>query len=54
VEIRLDILQERDGPMLQHGLQGFHDRVIAAPRSANLRPDAEYLAERYEIFRKAS
>ena len=24
VEVRLDVLQEVDGPMLKHGLQGFH------------------------------
>ena len=24
VEIRLDVLEEEDGPMLEHGLQGFH------------------------------
>lgn len=53
VEIRLDVLQERDGPMLQHGLQGFHNRSIATPRSVDLRPDPAFLAERYSLFRKA-
>lgn len=31
VEIRLDVLEEVDGPMLQHGLQGFHGASIAVP-----------------------
>jgi putative restriction endonuclease len=54
VEIRLDILGEVDGPMLQHGLQGFQGRIIHIPRSLQLRPRADLLAERYEAFRKAS
>src|SRR5439155_9126531 len=24
VEVRLDVVEEEDGPMLEHGLQGFH------------------------------
>lgn len=54
VEIRLDVLEEEDGPMLQHGLQGFHGRDVDVPRSQLLRPRREFLEERYELFRKAS
>jgi putative restriction endonuclease len=54
VELRLDILRESDGPMLQHGLQGFQGRIIHVPRSLQLRPRADLLAERYETFRQAS
>jgi hypothetical protein len=25
VEVRFDVLEEQDGPMLEHGLKGFHD-----------------------------
>jgi putative restriction endonuclease len=53
VEIRLDILRESDGPMLQHGLQGFQGTTIHIPRSSHLRPRADLLAERYETFLKA-
>ena len=53
VEVRLDILREADGPMLRHGLQGFQGADIVTPRSAMLRPRAEFLAERYELFRRA-
>lgn len=52
VEIRLDILREVDGPMLRHGLQGFQGKVVEVPRSPNLRPNRDFLAERYELFRK--
>jgi putative restriction endonuclease len=55
VEVRTDVLQEKDGPMLLHGLQGFHGaRVAHLPASEKLRPRREFLAERYEMFRKAS
>jgi len=54
VEVRVDILRETDGPMLQHGLQGFHGARIAVPGPHQLRPRREFLAERYELFKKAS
>jgi putative restriction endonuclease len=53
VEIRMDILREEDGPMLQHGLQGFHEIRIGIPRAAALQPDRGFLEERYDIFRRA-
>jgi len=54
VEVRLDILGEADGPMLRHGLQGFQGASIVTPRAAGLKPKPEFLAERYEMFRRAS
>jgi len=53
VEVRRSILDEHDGPMLRHGLQGLHNTVIHAPRSPRHRPDPALLARRYERFRKA-
>ena len=54
VEIRPDILEEPDGPMLRYGLQGFHGARLHVPRHQDLRPNPDFLAERYDIFRKAS
>jgi predicted restriction endonuclease len=53
VQIREDILREKDGPMLLHGLQGFQGSQILIPTRRDLQPDRDFLAERYEIFRKA-
>lgn len=53
VEVRVDILREEDGPMLEHGLQGFQGKTIARPRSRDLWPRADLLEERYEQFRRA-
>lgn len=52
IELRRDILDEADGPMLQFGLQGFHGKALHAPRAVELRPSQEFLAERFELFRK--
>jgi putative restriction endonuclease len=54
VEIRQDILEEVDGPMLQHGLKEMAGRKLVVPSSANDRPRREFLEERYGLFRKAS
>jgi putative restriction endonuclease len=54
VDLRLDILREADGPMLRHGLQGFHGKPVWLPRHPENRPNIAFIAERYELFRKAS
>ncbi len=54
IEVRQDILEEIDGPMLQHGLKGAHGDKLQVPRKSELRPDRSYLEQRYERFRKAS
>lgn len=53
VEVRQDILEEIDGPMLKYGLQGFQDKVILLPRRNDEKPDKDSLDERYEKFRSA-
>jgi putative restriction endonuclease len=51
VEVRHDLLEESDGPMLQHGLKELHHRKIILPGSLAMRPDPERLSQRYELFR---
>jgi putative restriction endonuclease len=53
IEVRHDVLREADGPMLKVGLQGFDGQAITVPRQKVLRPSVDFLAERYERFRKA-
>jgi len=53
VHVASAILHEPDGPVLRHGLQDFHGARIRVPRSAVLRPNREFLAERKEWFKKA-
>ncbi|MFQ5701897.1 MAG: HNH endonuclease [Acidobacteriota bacterium] len=51
IRVRNDVLQEEDGPMLRHGLQGLHGQRIILPRDAALRPDPDLLARQYNRFR---
>ncbi len=53
IEVREDILKEKDGPMLQHGIQGLHKKTIMLPQSKEHRPDPVLLDKRYQKFRAA-
>ena len=53
VAVRADLLREEDGPMLLHGLKGFHGTRILVPQSASQRPNADFLATRFDLFTKA-
>jgi len=46
VNVRLD--------MRQHGRQGLQGRRIHVPRAEHLKPNRDFLAERYDLFRRAS
>jgi putative restriction endonuclease len=53
VEVRQDILDEVDGPMLRHGRQEMAGVHLSAPAQRAARPDRQNLEERYESFRLA-
>jgi putative restriction endonuclease len=53
VHVRRDILEEKDGPMLEHGIQGVEGGKLILPRKEALRPNRDFLAERFEEFRAA-
>lgn len=50
IEVRRDILDERDGPMLLHGLKRLHGTRLHAPRKTEDRPDPALLQMRYDRF----
>lgn len=50
MEVREDILAERDGPMLRYGLQALHEENIQVPSNESHRPAREALELRYERF----
>jgi putative restriction endonuclease len=52
IEVRGDILEEEDGPMLRHGLQALNNQKIILPRSRKDCPDPDRLSDRYEKFKK--
>ena len=54
IEIRKDLLDEIDGPMLRHGLQEHHGKkLMVVPRARAERPDHELLEISYQRFREA-
>lgn len=52
IEVRNDILEERDGPMLAHGLQGLHGIKLLLPHSSMARPSQDRLEVVYRRFRE--
>jgi putative restriction endonuclease len=53
VNVRQDILDEDDGPMLLHGLKGLHGSNIILPSSEHFYPNKEFLDRRFQKFKKA-
>jgi putative restriction endonuclease len=52
VEVRRDVLDQEDGPMLIHGLQGFHRARLFVPRMPAAQPDRQLLEERFQLFQQ--
>jgi len=50
VHIREDILRERDGPMLKHGIQELDGSKLILPKQVAEKPDRDRLAQRYARF----
>ena len=53
IQVREDILEEEDGPVLQHGLIGLHKSTLVLPRSKSRYPSREALEWRYSRFTRA-
>lgn len=54
IEVRKDLLYEKDGPTLAHAIQGLHEKAISLPRRREHFPASDSLEMRYELFRKSS
>lgn len=54
VQVSMRILSEIDGPMLKHGLQGFHGSRLSIPRRPDLQPDVALLTERFDVFSRTA
>jgi putative restriction endonuclease len=50
IQVRNDILEEEDGPVLQHGLKGLNNSSLILPTSRTQWPSKDALAWRYEKF----
>ena len=54
VHINAELLLEKDGPMLKHGLREMHGSTLELPKVRAERPSRENLAERFDLFSRAS
>lgn len=52
VHINEELLVERDGPMLKHGLQEMHGITLNVPHKKAERPNPQALEERFATFSK--
>ncbi len=50
VHVRPDILVEKDGPMLEHGIKDMESEKLWVPRSPDERPDPVRLEKRFKEF----
>ena len=50
IEVRRDVLEEIDGPTLQHAIQALHGQSIVLPTRLAEQPSTVFLSERYERF----
>jgi putative restriction endonuclease len=54
IEVRRDVLEEHDGPMLRYGLQEIEGQRLLVPSAVRQRPREEFLDERYALFKKTA
>ncbi len=52
IEVRPDLLLEKDGPTLLHAIQGLHGKVIQVPSPKAHRPDPDRLEARFADFQR--
>lgn len=50
IKVKEDILREKDGPMLKHGIQGLENQKLILPKSKKAWPNQEFLKYRYNKF----
>ena len=51
IRVRADILNEKDGPMLRHGIQEMDGTFLTLPKRRIDHPDRQAIEQRYEAFR---
>lgn len=53
VRVNKDLLLEKDGPMLKHGIQEMDGRSLYVPKHSSQRPDRDRLSLRFDEFLSA-
>ncbi|WP_242471040.1 hypothetical protein [Thiocystis violacea] len=52
IVIAESVLAQHDGPTLEAGTKGLHGQQIQLPHHERDRPNRDYLAERFDVFRR--
>lgn len=51
IKVKENVLREKDGPMLKHGIQELQNKRLILPRSKKYWPKQEFLDWRYDLFK---
>lgn len=54
IHISDEVLAQSDGPTLEMAIKGFNGAKLRVPRHAEDQPNRDYLAERFEAYKRAS
>ena len=52
IKVKEDVLREKDGPMLKHGIQDLQDQKLILPKSKKAWPNQDFLDVRYQDFKQ--
>jgi putative restriction endonuclease len=52
IKVNEKVLDEKDGPMLQHGIKELNDTKMIIPTRIEWRPNRDNLSKRFEEFNK--
>lgn len=52
IHVSGEVMASSDGPLLEKGIKELHGRLISVPSHKDWRPNRDFLAERFEIFRQ--
>ena len=54
IKVKDKLLDEIDGPMLQHGIKELNNKKIVIPSRTEWKPDPNRLEIRFELFKRGS
>jgi putative restriction endonuclease len=54
IHVARSVLEQHDGPTLEMAIKEYHAQKIHLPRHVEDRPNRDYLAERFALFKKAA
>lgn len=53
IHVSRQVMNASDGPLLEQGIKELHGRLISIPKQKKWQPNRDFLAERFDAFRRA-